>query len=48
MEVAYIRPQPFYAFLLLGIDGRGLRSPSRNWAPIGASGASGATGYLEL
>jgi hypothetical protein len=31
--------------MLLGIDGRGLEARPENWAPIGASGATGATGY---
>ena len=31
--------------MLLGKEGRGLEARPENWAPIGASGANGATGY---
>src|SRR5215210_5944278 len=36
---------PALCFLLLGKAGRGRESRPAIWAPFGASGASGATGY---
>jgi hypothetical protein len=41
-----IYPTMGLCFLLLGKEGRGTEARPATWAPFGAGGASGATGYL--